>query len=103
MRTTQMAQMADECREHTQGFNQVRMICAKSAGHVDEGDSYHHDPFHNVSWREVDASEHQLPRVVDVSATGIVTLEPLASGVVYIRPVKQRPTLGNWLKGLVFA
>lgn len=102
MRTTQMAAMADECREHTTGFNQVRMICAKTAGHVDDGDEYHHDPFHNVTWREIDTAPAQL-RIADVTATKVGLYAPLASGVVYIRPIKTRPTLGNWLKGLVFA
>ena len=114
----QLAAMADECREFTTGFNQTRMICAKPGGHVEEGDEYHHDPFHNVRWREVSVENtpaevatrveaHTPIKIADVSATSVVLLaEPLRSGVVYVRPLP-RPRLltrlGGLLAGVLFA
>lgn len=101
----QLAAMADECREFTTGFNQTRMICAKVAGHVDDGDEYHHDPFHNVRWREIGVENtpaEVATRVAAYSAasTALTALEPLRPGVVYIRPIKQRSGWGNWLKAV---
>lgn len=112
MRTTQMAQMADECRAFTTGFNQTRMICAKAADHVDT-DPYHHDPFHNVTWREIDATEaeiatrvwaHQpINHVAIMTEPSMPSMLPLRSGVVYVKPLTWLERMTERVRGTVFA
>lgn len=128
----QLAAMADECREFTTGFNQTRMICAKPGGHVESGDEYHHDPFHNVRWREVSVENTPAEVATRVAAHSTCecggetvptqsagfddqielpvlerrVLPPLTSGVVYVRPLRRQPVLtrlGGLLAGVLFA